>query len=85
MKSKVLAGFVFCGTPVNVKALRKLTGLRPIKFFHPQPSPSAVPSKWSHSQRFPSQCCLRSQTLTGDRDLLGMNAKKMEVPFRNNF
>ena len=71
--------------PVNVNALRKLTGCRPIKFPHPQPSPNAALSKFSHSQHFPSHCCLRSQTTTGERDLLGVNAKTMEVPFRNPF
>lgn len=73
MKSKVLAEFTFCGTPVNVNALRKHSGHRLMKSPTPHSSPNAAPSKFN--QRSLVHGCLCSQIPTRERDLLDMNAK----------
>lgn len=84
MKSNVLAGVTFCGTPVNIKALRKLTGCRPVKFPHPHPSSNAVLS----IQPFPAfsitLLILQPDSHWRER-FVGYECQKMEAPFRNPF
>lgn len=62
MKSKVLAGFMFCGTPVNVNALRKLMDHRPAGLPHPS-SHLTLPFQVQSLFAFPTDCCLFSRTL----------------------